>query len=280
MRCPSAGRVVVIKMGGSVFSDTAAYEVAARFLVCRLQRCAGERFVVVVSAQGGLTDALERTALRVTSAPGKRSLDLLWSTGEVRSVALLSLNLEALGVGVVGLNIHEAGMRVVGACVVPGNLDLLQTGIQRALAEYSVVVVPGFFATDKDGIIVSLGRGSSDLTAVLVAEALDAAQCELIKDVPGYFTKDPHEDRHALHVPSLSYRQALAMADAGCGLVQKEALEAAAEAQLPLLIRSMADDGRRSVVFVDGGNRLHDASGSVRAELDTPRQVLTDEVGS
>ncbi len=105
-------RIVVIKMGGSVLGNTAAYESCARFLARRLQRCSHDRFVVVVSAQDGLTDALERLARSAAGNPGQRALDLLWSTGETRSVALLTLFLQTKGVEAVGLNVHETGIRL------------------------------------------------------------------------------------------------------------------------------------------------------------------------
>jgi aspartate kinase len=102
-----------------------------------------------------------------------------------------------------------------------------------------VAVVPGFFATNAASQIVSLGRGGSDLTAVLLAEGLRACRCELIKDVPGYFTSDPHRDAAARHVPFLRFEQAISMAADGCNLVQRQAIEAAARCKLPLVIRSV-----------------------------------------
>src|SRR6266849_10793388 len=99
------GRVVVIKLGGSVLTDDESYRKAARFVVRRLHRCAEERFLIVVSAQNGTTDKLERLARGITANPNRRTLDLLWSTGEMRSVALLTLHLEELGVAALGLNV-------------------------------------------------------------------------------------------------------------------------------------------------------------------------------
>jgi aspartate kinase len=101
------------------------------------------------------------------------------------------------------------------------------------------VIVPGFLGIGPNGTITSLGRGGSDLTAVLLAASIRADACELIKDVPGYFTADPHAraDAHPIH--DLTIDEALRMADAGCNLVQRAALSAAATAGLPLVIRSM-----------------------------------------
>ncbi|HEX2776377.1 MAG TPA: hypothetical protein VHN10_07035, partial [Candidatus Acidoferrales bacterium] len=110
-----------------------------------------------------------------------------------------------------------------------------------ALAKCRVAIVPGFFATDPEDTIASLGRGGSDLTAVLLAKGLQACRCELIKDVPGYFTNDPHLDASALPIPQLTFEQALEFADGGCDLVQRNAIEAAAGCGLPLVIRSLVE---------------------------------------
>jgi aspartate kinase len=240
-------RLAVVKIGGSVLPDSRAYASIARFLVRRLRACSGERFVAVVSAQDGVTNSLEQVAREIQQAPRQRTLDLLWSTGEIRSVALLALHLEALEVAAVGLNTHETGILKLTASATPsihfdGNL------LGRALDKASIVVVPGFFATTSDAAITSLGRGGSDLTAVLLAAALDAKRCELVKDVPGYFSSDPRENKKARHFPVLSYQRAIAMARNGCPVVQKEALEAGERADLALVVRSIASDGTCTVV--------------------------------
>jgi aspartate kinase len=163
------------------------------------------------------------------------TLDLLWSTGELRSVALLALHLQRIGIAAVPFNVHQAGLvaeRGSGTTVRP--LRLL-----AALASSRIVIVPGFLGVSAGGTITSLGRGGSDLTAVLLAAAVRADACELIKDVPGYFTADPHRDAHAQPLHDLSVDEALCMADKGCDLVQRAALVAAAHAGLHLTIRSM-----------------------------------------
>ena len=258
----SSSPVVVVKLGGSVLSTAKAYGRVARFLRHRLRAAsssphsaprpagAGERFVAVVSAQNGSTDALERAARRAASRPSPRALDLLWSIGEIRSVALLTLHLEALGVSAAGLNVHETGLRIAPGSRGVGPEAVLFHGerLHAALAAHAVVVVPGFLATDSGEMIVSLGRGGSDLTAVLLARSLGAARCELVKDVPGYFSADPHRDSSAEHLPALTFSRALELADAGCDLVQRAAIEAAARAALPLIIRSL--DARAPVSVV------------------------------
>ena len=173
------------------------------------------------------------------------------STGELRSVALVALHLQAVGVSSIGLNVHETGLQFANqAQPCP---SLRGRILANALAEHAVVVVPGFFATRPDGTMVSLGRGGSDFSAVLLAIGLCAERCELIKDVPGYFKDDPRRNARAPHLPALSFGEAVRMAERGCELVQPRALRAADEANLPLVIRSM--DERAPVSVISRGAR-------------------------
>jgi hypothetical protein len=123
-------RIVVLKLGGSALTNEESYGHAARFLVRRLHRCSRERLLVVVSAQYGHTEELEILARSVTCLPNRRTLDLLWSIGEIRSVALLALHLEALGIAVVGLNAHETGLHFVES--VSGDHQLTTLAIRAA----------------------------------------------------------------------------------------------------------------------------------------------------
>jgi aspartokinase len=251
----SESNIVVVKLGGSVLTGVKAFRRAALFLKSRGEATPQDRYVVVVSAQKGLTDTLERRARNILRTADARALDLLWSTGELRSVALLSLHLQAVGVSSVGLNVHEAGLEFTPDLAL-GPAPTGMRALRTIVANHAVVIVPGFFATRPDGAIVSLNRGGSDLTAVLLAIGLDASRCELIKDVPGYFERDPREDKQARHLASLSFEEALRMADRGCQLVQRRAISVAAEAKLPLVVRSLAERARVSVVSSvrEGGN--------------------------
>lgn len=237
--------VAVIKIGGSILTNARAYRRAAIFVRNRHRASPGEKLVVVVSAQNGVTDALQRAAKKIVRGPDAAALDLLWSTGELRSVAVLALHLQRLGVAAAGLNIHEAGLCVEGdgrnghGARGAERVRLNSRWICNALAEHAVAVVPGFLGTDAANAVVSLGRGGSDLTAVLLAEGLQASRCELLKDVSGYFTSDPHRDPSARHLPWLTFEEALALADEGCDLVQRKAIEAAARCSLPLVIRCL-----------------------------------------
>jgi aspartate kinase len=242
-------RLSVLKLGGSILRDDASYADAARFLQTRLALNQDERLVVIVSAQFGMTDYLLAEAQVITSDPSQDALDLLWSTGELRSVALLALHLQKIGVSAAPFNVHQTGLvadRLTGTSVRP--LRLL-----AALSHARIVVVPGFLGVSAGGTITSLGRGGSDLTAVLLASSIRADACELIKDVAGYYTADPHRDLSARPIHHLSSADALRMADEGCDLVQRAALAAAAEAKLQIIVRSM--DADAPVTYVHANER-------------------------
>jgi aspartate kinase len=243
---PCPAQIVVIKLGGSILVRSKAYKRAAKFLSNRLRKHPDERLVVVVSAQEGTTDKLERVARKIVSKPQAAALDLLWSTGETRSVAILALELEGLGLRAVPLNIHQTGLRAAAGrnehAAFVETAECHPEKLFKVLGKYPVAIVPGFFATDSEDAIASLGRGGGDLAAVLLATGLQACRCELIKDVPGYFTTDPHRDTNARHVPRLSFKEALQFADSGCDLVQRKAIDAAQRFRLPLIVRSLNEN--------------------------------------
>lgn len=240
--------VAVIKIGGSILTNSQAYRRAAKFIRNRHRAEPDERLVVVVSAQEGATDALERAARKIARQPDAAALDLLWSTGEIRSAALLALHLQALGVPARALNIHEAGLKISEDSQDDRRVQLDPRRLLAVLAQHAVAVVPGFLAADSRDTIISLGRGGSDLTAVLLAEGTGACRCELIKDVPGYFTSDPHHDPTARPIPHLTFEHAISLAEAGCDLVQKKAVEAAARCGLPLVVRSLDEAAPLSLI--------------------------------
>lgn len=248
----------VLKIGGSVLRDEASYAATAEFLRCRLIEQADERLVVIVSAQYGATDELLADASAIAAEPCRDALDLLWSTGELKSVARLTLHLQRIGVGAIPFNVHQAGLVACselsrGTGGGTGTTTVRPLRLLAALAASRVVIVPGFLGVSAGGTITSLGRGGSDLTAVLLATAVRADACELIKDVPGYFTADPHRDAGARQIHDLPIDEALRMADGGCDLVQRAALAAAAQAGLHLVIRSM--DAAAPVTHVHSASR-------------------------
>jgi aspartate kinase len=261
--------VAVIKIGGSILTNARAYRRAALFVRNRQKLSPGERLVVVVSAQKDSTDALEQDAKKITESPDPAALDILWSTGELRSVALLTLHLQALGVPAVAVNIHEAGLTVPEneRDAITGHVQIQPARLREFLQKHSIAIVPGFFAIDAADRVVSLGRGGSDLTAVLLAIGLNASRCVLLKDVAGYFTSDPHRNADARPVPFLTFEQALKLADEGCDLVQRKAIEAASRRGLQLVIRSL--DEKAPVSHIKGAPNEHSLEIAVETVTET-----------
>lgn len=248
MSQPAGCHPVVVKLGGSILTDPPAYRSIAEWLHRRAKRSPNERIVAVVSAQFGQTDELVQLAHEASPEPEAGALDLLLATGEIRSAALLALHLGALGASVRALNVHETGLESNDGA---GTLDGLRVNplhISLYLRRHAIVVVPGFFACAPGGGMVSLGRGGSDLSAVLLASALRADRCELIKDVPGYFTRDPQRCADAEPLPHITVQEGLELAAAGCDLVQRQALVAAGQHDMPLLIRALDDTATRTWV--------------------------------
>jgi aspartate kinase len=229
----------VIKIGGSVLTGPQAFRRAASFLARLLADDPARQFIVVVSAEYGMTDALLSSARDFVADPDPDVLDLLWSSGETRSVALLVLALHAEGVRATGLNVHQTGLIDTDPSEGPGHIGLRPLRLRAAIASADVVVVPGFLARSGADAIVSLGRGGSDLTAVRLAAGLGAGTCALVKDVPGYFSEDPNVHAGARALDRVTFEQAIDMARNGCELVQRTALEAARDSRVTLFVRAM-----------------------------------------
>lgn len=238
--------IVVRKYGGSVLDGDAAFRRAARSIARSVRD--GRSVVAVVSAVRGVTDALVDRALAMTDAPEPAARDLLLATGELQSVALLALALAADGVPAVARNPWQLGLHTDGVC---GDSRLRRVNplpIRVALADARVVVVPGFVGRADDDTLTTLGRGGSDLTAMAIADALDAEACEFWKDVPGLFSADPDVIPGAMHRECVSVEEALELARFGCRLLQDRAIERAASVRCPVVIRSLGDE--RATVFV------------------------------
>jgi aspartate kinase len=234
----SRARIVVVKFGGSLLRGLRDYRACAAHLARRLAAHPDDRVVAVVSARYGVTQRLARLAQAMDAEPDATARDLLWSTGETYSAAVLTLALQGAGVDATCLGPHETGLYLENGDA----LHCVPERVSDRFAIHSVVVVPGFVAPDCDGRLRSLGRGGSDLTAVTLADALAADRCEIVKDVAGYFTQDPHTSARATPIRELSYDEAMRKARSGCGVVQAAALARAAKRGVVLHVRDLAGE--------------------------------------
>ena len=234
------GRIVQ-KFGGSSVADAASIKrVARRILNAKL---AGHDVVVVVSAMGDTTDELMDLALQVSPQPKPRELDMLLTTGERQSAALLAMALSDLGADARSYTGSQAGVITTGTHGDARIIDITPGRIEAALELGNIVIVAGFQGvsqTTKD--ITTLGRGASDTTAVALAAALGADCCEIYSDVDGIFTADPRIVPGARHIPEISYEETLEMAANGAKILHLRCVEYARRENVPVHVRSSFSD--------------------------------------
>ncbi|RKO63510.1 aspartate kinase [Caldibacillus debilis] len=233
------GRIVQKYGGSSVATIEKIIRVAER-----IKRTAkeGHEMVVVVSAMGDTTDELLGMAKSISLNPDKRELDMLLTTGEQVSSALLAMALQETGEKAVSLTGWQAGIRTES---VHGNARILQIDtkrIEEELAEGKIVVVTGFQGVTEAGEITALGRGGSDTTAVALAAALHADRCEIYTDVTGVFTSDPRWIKKARKLPAVSYDEMIEMAHLGAQVLHPRSVEFAKNFRVPLVVRSSMSD--------------------------------------
>jgi aspartate kinase len=238
--------LVVQKYGGTSVRDTERIKnVAARILNAKNQ---GHQVVVVVSAMAGETDKLIRLAQQVTSMPDERELDVLVSTGEQVSIALLAIALKAAGCDAksyLGFQIKIATDSAFGKARITG---IESDRMLQDLRNGRVVVVAGFQGIDETDNITTLGRGGSDTTAVAVAAALKADVCEIYTDVDGVYTTDPNVCEKARKLSKISYDEMLEMASLGTKVLQIRSVEFAKKYNVPVHVRSSFNDNPGTIV--------------------------------
>ncbi len=228
--------IVVHKYGGTSLADPERIRSVADYIARARRR--GDDVVVAVSAMGKTTDQLERLALDVsTSRPG-REMDLLLSSGERISMALLTMALTDLGVPAVSLTGSQAGI-ITDATHQRARIEEVRGDrVREALAAGRVVVVAGFQGVSRGRDVTTLGRGGTDTTAVALAAALGAGRAEIYTDVSGVFSADPRVVPAARRLPHLSWEELLEMCAAGCPKPDVRAAEFARTHQVRLEIRS------------------------------------------
>lgn len=228
--------LIVQKYGGtSVGSLDRIRNVATRIKSLRDE---GNQVVAVVSAMGGVTDKLIGMANELTSKPSERELDVLLSTGEQQSIALVTMALQEMGVDAVSVTGRQAGIRTTGSHT-RGKIDSIDPSLMlEYLSEGKVIICAGFQGLRNDGMIHTLGRGGSDLTAIAVAAALKADVCQILTDVDGVYTCDPRIVTDARKLPEISYDEMLEMASSGTKVMQSRSVEFAKKYGVVFEVRS------------------------------------------
>ena len=214
-------------------------------MACREQ---GDDIVVVVSAMSGETDRLIRLAKEVAQRPNARELDVLLSTGEQATIALLSMALEERGCkarSYTGAQVHILTDNAYNKARI---VDIDSARIHKDLAEGRVVVVAGFQGVDHEGNITTLGRGGSDTTAVALAAALKADECQIYTDVDGVYTTDPRVVPQARRLDRITYEEMLEMASLGAKVLQIRSVEFASKYNVPLRVLSSFEEGAGTLI--------------------------------
>jgi len=228
--------LIVQKYGGSSLATTEHLKYVARKVVERKRK--GNKLVVVVSAMGKTTDKLIATANEVHPSPPEKEMDILLSTGEMVSVAMLCMAIEHLGEEAEGLAGHFAGIKTDNFHTKARIQTIEPSRLLMELEKESIIVVAGFQGMSPESAITTLGRGGSDLTAIAIAAAIKADICEIYTDVEGIYTADPHLLPSARLIPELCHEELLEMASAGAKVMFSRAVEFAKRYNVPFVVKS------------------------------------------
>ena len=238
--------LVVTKFGGTSVGSTDRIRAVARRLVAL--KLAGDDVVAVVSAMGHVTDELVELASEITPEPAEREMDMLLSTGEQVSSALLAMAIIAEGQHAVSFTGAQVGIVTDSAHNRAKITEVRGDRVREALARGMIVIVAGFQGMTTDGIITTLGRGGSDTTAVAIAAGIGADVCEIYTDVDGVYTADPRIVPNARKIEALSYDEMLEMAASGAGVLQMRSVEFARNHGVVVHCRSSFNDTSGTII--------------------------------
>lgn len=238
--------LIVKKFGGSsVATPDKMRAIVQRVLKGKQE---GDKIVIVVSAMGDTTDELVSLAKQITSKAYGREMDMLLSTGEQVSIALMALAFQEAGQKAISFTGAQAGIKTSDAFNKGRILELEPHRIMEALDEGNVVVVAGFQGITGHGDITTLGRGGSDTTAVAIAGAINADVCEIYTDVDGVYTSDPRVVPNAQKMKEITYGEMLEMAKLGAGVMQPRAVEMGSRFSVPIHVRSTFSEDEGTMI--------------------------------
>jgi aspartate kinase len=242
--------LIVQKFGGtSVASTDRIKNVAKR--VARWQ-AQGHDVIVVPSAMAGETNRLIALAKEISPSPDPRELDVIASTGEQVTIALLAMAMHAEGIKAKSFTGSQVSVLTDSAFTKARILKIDETRIRKALADGNVVVVAGFQGADEHGNITTLGRGGSDTSAVALAAALKADECQIYTDVDGVYTTDPRVEPEARKLDTITFEEMLEMASLGSKVLQIRSVEFAGKYKVKLrVLSSFEDEGEGTLITVE-----------------------------
>jgi len=228
--------IIVQKYGGTSVADVERIQNVAKRVV--RTRKDGYDVVVVVSALGDTTDNLIDLALKITTSPAERELDMLVSTGEQVSCALLAMAIHKLGESAISFTGAQVGIITDDSYTKARIIDINAKRIVEELKKKKIVIVAGFQGVNLNQDITTLGRGGSNLTAVALAKVLKAGSCQMNTDVEGVFTTDPRIVKEARKIDRISYEEMFELASLGAQVLQPRSIEFAMKFGVPIEVRS------------------------------------------
>ena len=250
------GKLIVQKYGGSSVANVERIQNVAKRVVKYKQR--GHGLVVVVSALGDTTDELIELANKINANASEREMDMLLSTGEQISVALLAMAIHKLGYEAISFTGTQVGIitdtNYTKARIIKINADKIREELRRG----RIVIVAGFQGVTLNQDITTLGRGGSDLTAVALAKELNAAECEIYTDVEGIYSTDPRLEPKARKIKFITFDEMLEMASLGAQVMQARSIEVAKKFNVPIHVRSSFSN-RRGTMIIKEVKRMEDA---------------------
>ena len=228
--------IIVQKYGGSSIANIDRIkEVAKRILGSKKKNNA---LVIVVSALGDTTNELEELAFKINKNPPEREMDMLMATGEQIACALLAMAIKNLGHDAISFTGTQVGI-ITDCSHTKARIETISARrIRKALAENKIVIVAGYQGVTEENEITTLGRGGSDLTAVALAQALQAKVCEIYTDVGGIYTTDPRIVKNARKIKTITFEEMLEMASLGAQVMQARSIEVAKRFNIPIHVRS------------------------------------------
>ncbi|TAN62847.1 aspartate kinase [bacterium] len=240
-------KLIVQKYGGSSLANPERIKNVARRVAG--YRKNGHELVVVVSALGDTTDELIELAAKISRNPPEREMDMLLSTGEQISVALLAMAIHELGYGAISLTGSQVGIITDTAHTKARIVKIEADKIHQELKRGKIVIVAGFQGMTPQADITTLGRGGSDLTAVALAQTLRADECEIYTDVEGVYTTDPRVEQKARKLGEITYDEMLEMASLGAQVMQARSIEVAKKFDVPIHVRSSFSDKSGTMII-------------------------------
>lgn len=268
-------KVIVQKFGGTSVADTEKIKNVAKTVI--KEKNNGNDVVVVVSAMGHTTDYLVKMAKDLSPNPSGREMDMLLSTGEGVSIALLAMAIQAQGYEAVSFNAMQIGIMTENVHSKARIVDIKTDKLKKNLQEGKIIVVAGFQGVTEDGEITTLGRGGSDTSAVALAAALNADRCDIYTDVEGVYTTDPRIVPKATRLNEISYEEMLELAHAGANVLHPRSVETAKQFNVPLRVRSsFKTDNLGTLILGVDKMEIYKPVTGVAADLSQARIVVCD----